>query len=100
MTWPLAFLLTIAIELPVVAWLAGAAKRRRALLDGFAANLLTHPTAWLMVRSLDCPWLAIELGVLAVESLVYWRVTRLPPPRAFAIALLANGITAALSFVV
>jgi len=100
MNWPAAFALTAAIELPLVVAVAPRALRRRAALDSLAANLLTHPLAWYLLAAELLPWTAIEVGVTAVELAVYRFVTRLPWPRAVLAALLANGVTAALSFVV
>lgn len=99
MEWPAAFALTCAVELPIVAAVA-VGRRRRALLDAFFANLLTHPLAWCSVRTLLWSWIAVEVAVLLVEAVVYRTVTRLPRGRALLAATLANGITAALSFVV
>jgi len=99
MEWPAAFALTCAVELPIVA-LVAVDRRRRAALDAFGANLLTHPLAWYSVRSLLLSWLAVELAVLAVEAVVYRTVTRLSWARALLAACLSNGVTAALSFVV
>ncbi|MBL8735294.1 MAG: hypothetical protein JNL12_02585 [Planctomycetes bacterium] len=61
---------------------------------------MTHPLAWYSVRTLLLSWTVVELAVLAVETVVYRTVTRLPWGRALLAAGLANGITAALSFVV
>ena len=99
MNWLEAFALTCAIELPVVALIASRGLRRRAAGDSLAANLLTHPAAWYLVRSAGLPWFAAEIGVAAIELLVYRRVTRLSWLRAAAASLAANGVTAALSFV-
>lgn len=99
MDWLAAFALTCAVELPIVAAVAQG-RRRRAALDAFGANLLTHPLAWYSVRTLLLSWTTVELAVLAVEAIVYRSVTRLPWGRALLAAGLANGITAALSFVV
>ena len=99
MNWLEAFALTCAIELPVVVLIAGRGLRRRAAVDSLAANLLTHPAAWYLVRSTGVPWLAAEVVVAAVELLVYRRVTRLTWLRAAAASVAANGVTAALSFV-
>ena len=63
MTWLYAFLLTAAIELPIVALLAGRGKRRRGATDSIGANLVTHPIAWFLVRSMEAPWLVVEIGV-------------------------------------
>lgn len=100
MDWPAAFALTCAVEVPIVVAMAGRGRRRRTVADAFAANLLTHPLAWLLVGHGILPWLVVEVLVLLVEALVYRGVTRLPPARAFAAAGLANLITASLSFVV
>ena len=99
MDWPAAFALTCAVELPIVAAVA-VGRRRRALLDAFFANLLTHPLAWYSIRTWLLSWLAVEVAVLLVEAIVYRTVTRLTWGRALLAAALANGITAALSFVV
>ncbi len=99
MNWALAFALTCVIELPIViAWARGR-RRHRVAIDAFAANLFTHPAAWYLVRSLGTPWLAVEIGVTAVESLVYRRVSGFDWWRAIAASGCANGVTAALSFV-
>jgi len=100
MNWPAAFLLTAAIELPIVAAAAGRPLRARAAADSLAANLLTHPLAWYLYAADLLPWTVIEIGVTGVELLVYRLVTRLPWARAALATVLANGITAALSFVV
>ena len=100
MNWPAAFALTCAVELPLVMLVAPRALRNRATLDSLAANLLTHPLAWYLFAAELLPWTAIEIGVTAVELVVYRIVTRMPWSRAAFAALLANGITAALSFFV
>lgn len=100
MNWFVAFLVTCAIELPIVAAIAPRGARRRAPVDALAANLLTHPAAWYLVRAAAASWLAVELGVTAAELLVYRAVTRMSLPRAALAACCANGVTAALSFVV
>ncbi|MFT4511591.1 MAG: hypothetical protein ACI89X_000631 [Planctomycetota bacterium] len=100
MTWLYAFLLTVAIELPIVALLAGRDRRRRGAMDSIGANLFTHPLAWFLIRSMEAPWLAIEIGVFVVECMIYRHVTRMSWRRAVTAALLANSSTAALSFMV
>ena len=99
MNWLEAFLLTAAIELPLVAICAGSGARGRAAVDSLAANLLTHPTAWYLVRAAGLPWLATEIAVATTELLIYRNITRLSWRRATTASLLANGVTAALSFV-
>lgn len=93
-----AFALTAAIEAPLVVLAAGPGSRARAAVDSLAANLVTHPLAWWLLGC-GLPWLPLELGVAASETFVYRAVTRLSWGRAVAAALLANSVTAALSFV-
>ena len=100
MSWAAAFVLTVAVEVPLVLWLVGRGRRRRAGRDAVVANLLTHPAAWWVVRSAILPWWIAELVVACVEAVVYRSVTRLSIGRAVSVSLLSNGITAALSFVV
>ena len=100
MNWPSAFLLTLAVELPLLALLAPVERRRRTVLDGAAANLLTHPLAWYAVRELGASWWLVEGCVVVAEALVYVGCTRLPAGRAWLLALFANAVTAALSFAV
>jgi hypothetical protein len=92
------FLLTIAIEIPIAVALAPRTARRSIALDALLANLATHPAAWFAMAHLQLDWNAIELLVAAVECGVYALVTALRWPRAALIALVANGVTAALSF--
>jgi hypothetical protein len=99
MDWPTAFLCTVAIELPLVALVAPAGRRRRAAVDSIAANLLTHPLAWFLFGSALLPWTVVEIGVAGAETVVYRAVTGLRWPRAIAAAMLANTVTATLSFV-
>lgn len=100
MDWPTAFLCTVAVELPLVALVAPRGQRRRAAVDSIAANLLTHPLAWFTFGSGLLPWAVVEAGVAGVEFAVYRFVTQLRWPVAAAAALIANAVTAALSFVV
>lgn len=100
MNWPTAFLLTCAVELPILAAIAPAGQRRRAALDSLAANLLTHPLAWYLFGAGLVPWTALEIGVTAVETAAYRVVTRFSWLRAAIAAVAANIVTAALSFVV
>lgn len=99
MDWPTAFLCTVAVELPLVALVAPRGQRRRAAVDSIAVNLLTHPVAWYLVGASLLPWTVVEAGVAGVEMVAYHLVTPLRWPRAAAASLLANAVTAALSFV-
>jgi hypothetical protein len=96
--WAIAFMITVACELPLVAICAPQGLRRRSAGDSVLVNMLTHPLAWLSVTSLGQSWLVVECTVLIVEAIVYATVTRMPWPRAVAAATLANVVTASLSF--
>jgi hypothetical protein len=98
--WLFAFALTVAVELPLVMLCAPRSLRRRAATDSVLANLLTHPLAWLAIGSQTLPWTAAEIAVVIVEAVIYCGLTGLPLPRATLVSLVANGVTAALSFVV
>jgi hypothetical protein len=97
---------TLAVELPIVLWLARRARPelplRRVAAAALAANLLTHPALWylpyLLVPSALSPqhWgtyvVVGEAGVLVVETLVYWLVlARGRPWLALALSALANA---------
>ncbi|MFK7739766.1 MAG: hypothetical protein AB8H80_05535 [Planctomycetota bacterium] len=97
MNWPTAFALTVLIELPLIVWLLGSGRRTRAAGDVLAANLLTHPLAWFLVRLQDWPWTLVELLVLAAEACAYRKLRRIPWRRAVLLSSVANGATAALS---
>ena len=84
--WLLAFLITVAVELPIVAACAPRDLRRRAAVDSAFANLVTHPLAWLAVTRQLLSWTAAETLVTLVEALVYRGITRLAWPRAAAAA--------------
>jgi len=96
--WFTAFVLTVAVEAPIVVFLV----RRRepdllrlGILIVFA-NLATHPAVWfvipqlLLVGTLDYT-LASETWATAAEALFYWAAIRgLSARRAIAVALAAN----------
>jgi hypothetical protein len=99
MTWTEAFLWTVAVEAPIVWWLAPRARRTRAAADSILANLATHPAAWLLIRSVGLPWVLVEALVFVAEALIYRRLTRLSRRDAVLCAGAANVVTALLSFV-
>ncbi|MCA3007160.1 MAG: hypothetical protein INH34_02165 [Phycisphaerales bacterium] len=96
--WATAFALTVVIEAPLAALAAPRGRRRDAVVDSLALNLVTHPNAWWSVQQWPGRWTEVELAVLAVETLGYALVTRIGLSRGFLVAALANGVTAALSF--
>lgn len=91
--WLTAFLLTLAIEIPLVAALAPRGQRRLAVSIAVAAQMLTHPLAWLAVVGGHFGWWTVEASVVVVEALVY-AVAAGRPLRAFGVSLLANTASA------
>ena len=79
MTWPLAFLLTLTLEIPVVLLLL---KRgwRKDLPLALLANSLTHPTLWFVLPSMFSDYFTFlvvgELLVFTFEALLYAGVVR------------------------
>lgn len=110
MSFPLAYLLTLAVEVPVVVG-AGAAVGvgpwRRTLVAAVLANLATVPVLWFVVMPLLEPlagWLAAvlvgETLVVAAEAAVYALRLRCGPLVAVAISLGANGLSVLVGLVV
>jgi hypothetical protein len=110
-SWPVAFILTLATEMPVY----GLALRRTmawwsTLLLALLLNLLTHPLAWTAITRSKAPFLqiffSVEAAVVGVEALVLFTVGRtswsrhpLTPVRALAIAAAANAMSAGLGLI-
>lgn len=86
--WAIALVITLAAETPVYAWLLGR-PRRRGVLVGVTASLITHPvlwfvvSPWLWVRHLwtTSTWIAVEVVITLIEgvwvTLWYRRTLRL-----------------------
>jgi hypothetical protein len=74
MSWPLAFLLTLTLEIPVVLLLLARGWRKDLPL-ALLANGLTHPTLWFVLPSLFSDYLTFlivgELAVFTFEALLY-----------------------------
>lgn len=100
MTWSVAFGLTLLVELPLAALLAPRGMHRRVTCDAILINLLSHPLAWHTVQRGLAPWWSVELAVFALEATLYGILTQLSARRAVSLALLANCVTATLSWVV
>ncbi len=102
--WAVAFVWTLAIELPIYALVLAPVLRARwsAVALTLACNLATHPILWLALAALPRGWTAIavgELTVTLVEAAIAAAVTR-APARATIAALLANAASFASSFVI
>jgi len=98
-SWFTAFVLTLAIELPIAAWLLGRAEPdlgRRVALVTFA-NLASHPAVWFVFTQLFLVGtleyvIAAEGWAVAVEALFFAVTIRgLGASQAFVVALVANG---------
>ena len=94
-----ALLLTVVVEAGITFFLAPKAQRRSVVVDGVFINLLTNPLANLLWNGTLPYFFALEAGVVIVEALLYRRVSGLPWSRAAVLSLVANGVTASLSFV-
>ena len=106
--WFVAFLLTLAVEVPVAVFLLRRAEPnmlRAAALVVFA-NLMTHPLVWFVwtqVFLIGTPEyvIAAETWAIAAEALFYAVVIRgLGPGRAIVIAVVANAASFAVGRVV
>ena len=97
--WFAAFVLTLAVEVPIAGYLLRRVepdRLRLALLLVFA-NLATHPIVWYVITQLFLigTWeyvLVAESWAVAVEAVFYAVAFRgLDPRRAIAVAVVANG---------
>jgi hypothetical protein len=96
--WFAAFVLTLAVELPVAAWLLRRAEPdllRRCALIVFA-SLVSHPAVWFVFTQLffvGTPEyvVAAEAWAIGIEALFYAVTIRgLAPSRALAVSVAAN----------
>ncbi|MGC4114698.1 MAG: hypothetical protein QM765_08830 [Myxococcales bacterium] len=96
--WLVAFLMTLAIEMPLAGVLLRAHEPSRARLVGklFFANLATHPLVWLAFYNLPLPWAGLvailETFAWLTEAAFYFLVLPgLKPAKAVLVALAANA---------
>ena len=97
--WLRAFLLTLAVEVPLVAWLLRRAEPQlwRGAAIAVIANLATHPLVWFgwsQAFLIGTPEyvIAAETWAVAVEAAIFAVTIRgLGPRRAVLISLIANG---------
>ena len=98
--WLIAFLLTLAVELPIVlVVLRRETSPGRILAAGLAANLMTHPVVWFLLPRLFSSYLVYllvaELGAFLAEALVYRAALR-PLSRRMAVSASALANAASL----
>jgi hypothetical protein len=91
--WFLGFLLTLGIEVPIVAALAPRGHRGLTANIAVTAQMLTHPIAWLVVVQGYLGWWTVEARVVAVEAVICTIATG-RPLRVFGVSLLANAASA------
>lgn len=105
-----AFVLTLAIEVPVVVALAVAlrwvpGRRVRLALAGIVASGVTHPILWGIWHRVLLDWdygwkvLVLETGVVLVEAMVLAVLGGLGWWRGLAASVLANAISTAVGLV-
>lgn len=99
--WFPAFVITVALEIPVVLFLLRRAEPglvRLGVLVVFA-NLATHPVVWFVITQLMLvgtpPYVLVaETWAIAAEALFYGTVIRgLSVRRAIVVAVAANGVS-------
>ncbi len=100
--WLLAFVLTLAVELPLYALALRRKGWRYALLVGLGLNVLTHPLAWFFITSRG-GFMPVEIAVWLVEGLgvftaarTRWSKDRADLVQALATSLAANAASAGL----
>ncbi len=93
----LAFVITIAVEFSVIYFLLRESWKST-LLYIFLINSFTWPPAYLAFNLFGANFLAVELAVILVESVFIKELFDKEYFSALGISLLANGVTAALSF--
>lgn len=106
--WFRAFLLTLVVEVPIVALLLRRwePSRPRLLALVFFANLASHPAVWFVFTQLlviGTPgYLAVaEAWAIGCEALFYWAAFRgLPVRRATVVSLAANAASFAVGLLV
>jgi hypothetical protein len=97
MSWAGAFLLTLAIEVPLALACLRGWPRGRVVLAAALATGLSHPLLWfVLARALPGPFLvrvlAGETAVIALEALVYLAALRpLRPGHALAVSATLNA---------
>lgn len=96
MSWLEAFVVTLAVEVPLALVCLRARPRGRVVAAAVLANAASHPLLWFVVlRVLPGPFLANVLAgecvVVALEAIVYLAVLRLRPGHALAVSATLNA---------
>ena len=96
-SWPLAFAVTVGVEILVALVWARLAHRRPPFVDLVILNLITHPAAFALSTT-QLGFTPIEVMVITVEAVGYRIATRLSWGQAVTLSLAANGVSLSLSF--
>ncbi len=98
--WAVAFVVTCALEIPIVVWATRHSLGLRAVGVAFLLQVCTHPALWYVVPQFEpyLMWVAVaELGVTAVEALmlggVLVAVGKPDWPRAVGAVVVANTVS-------
>jgi hypothetical protein len=96
MSWLEAFVLTLAVEVPLALVCLRGRPRGRVVAAVVLANGASHPLLWFVLGALPGPFLANvlvgECGVVALEAIVYLAVLRpLRPGHALAVSATLNA---------
>jgi hypothetical protein len=96
LTWPIAFALTQAIEVPCWLWAmrvdGGPERGVRRVEAAFAASLLTHPMVWYVFPQLR-PWPTVAISEAFAWGVEAWWMHRLGVRRAATWSLVVNGLS-------
>jgi hypothetical protein len=83
-------LLTLLIELPIVAFFFRQRKRKYALSIAFFANIITWPIVNIIRINTDWNLNWVEVGVVIAEGFAYWLLLGRHVKRSIIITILAN----------
>ncbi len=84
-------LLTLLVELPIIAFFFRKRKRKAALLVGLLVNLITWPIVNIIRLNTDWSLDMVEIGVVIVDGLAYWFFLGRNISKAVFITVLANA---------
>jgi len=83
-------LLTILIELPIIAFFFRKRKRKYAITVGFFVNIITWPIVNIIRLNTDWDLNLVQVGVAVAEGFAYWLLLGRHVKRAVIITILAN----------
>jgi hypothetical protein len=86
-------LLTLLIELPIIALFFKRKKRPVALMYGLLVNLISWPIVHILKISTDINVYIIEIAVVTGEGIGLWLLTGCGWKKGFLISLIANSIS-------